>query len=76
MVQDLHTNTSKYGGVKFYIINGRVTTKKIDYISYQGYLMGYEATTGVFIYWNLDQYFDIHISHHVWFDEYNSRIYI
>ena len=33
--------------------------------------MGYAATTGVIIYWNPDQPFVIHISHHVWFDEYN-----
>ena len=38
--------------------------------------MGYAATTGVIIYWKTDQPFVIHRAHHVWFDEYNSRISI
>ena len=38
--------------------------------------MGYAATTGVIIYWKPDQTFVIHRSHHVWFDEYNSRPHI
>ena len=38
--------------------------------------MGYEATTGVIIYCNTYQRFSIHISHHAWFDEYNSRLSI
>ena len=36
--------------------------------------MRYEATTGVIIYCNTDQAFDIHRAHHVWFDEYNFRL--
>ena len=38
--------------------------------------MGYSATTGVILYWKPDQYFIIHGSHHVWFDEYNSCLSI
>ena len=38
--------------------------------------MGYAATTGVILYWKPDQPFIIHRAHHVWFDEYNSRLYI
>ena len=38
--------------------------------------MGYAATTGVILYWKLDQQFIIHRAHHVWFDEYNSRLSI
>ena len=38
--------------------------------------MGYAATTGVILYWKPDQPFTIHRAHHVWFDEYNSRLSI
>ena len=38
--------------------------------------MGYEATSGVILYWNIDQNFVIHRDHHVWFDEYNSSLYV
>ena len=38
--------------------------------------MGYAATTGVILYWKLDQPFIIHRAHHVWFDEYNYRLSI
>ena len=38
--------------------------------------MGYAATKGVILYWKPDQPFIIHRAHHVWFDEYNSRISI
>ena len=38
--------------------------------------MRYADTTGVIIYWNPDYTFLIHISHHVWFNEYNSFISI
>ena len=38
--------------------------------------MEYAATTGVIIYWKPDQPFVIYRAHHVWFDEYNSRIFI
>ena len=38
--------------------------------------MGYAATTGVILYWKPDQSFIIHRAHHVWFDEYNSRLSI
>ena len=38
--------------------------------------MGYAATTGVILYLKPDQSFIIHRSHHVWFDEYNSRLSI
>ena len=38
--------------------------------------MGYADTTGVIIYWNIDQPFLIYIFHHVWFDEYNYHLSI
>ena len=38
--------------------------------------MRYVDTTGVIIYWKPDQPFVIHRAHHVWFDEYNSRLSI
>ena len=38
--------------------------------------MGYSDTKGVILYWKLDQPFIIHRAHHVWFDEYNSRLSI
>ena len=38
--------------------------------------MGYAATTGVILYWKLDQPFIIHRAHHVWFDEYNDPLSI
>ena len=63
-------------GVKVYIINGCVTRNKIDDRSHRGYFVVYVATMGVIIYFNLCQTFVIHISHHVWFDEYNSCLSI
>ena len=62
--------------MRVYIINGRATRKKLDDRSHRGYFMGYAATTGVIIYWKLDQNFIIHRAHHVWFDEYNSSLSI
>ena len=59
-----------------YIINVRVTRNNIDDISHRAYFMGYVATIGVIIYWKPDQHFVIHRAHHVWFDEYNSRVSI
>ena len=38
--------------------------------------MVYAATTGVILYWKLDQSLAIHRSHHVCFDEYNSFLYL
>ena len=35
--------------------------------------MGYADATGVILYWNPDRTFVVHRTHHVWFDEYNSR---
>ena len=66
----------KIWGVRVYIINGRATRNNIDDRSNWGYFMVYEATKGVIIYWKLDQPFVIHRVHHVWFDEYNSCLYI
>ena len=63
-------------GVRVYIINGCVTRNNIYDRSHSGYFMGYADTTGVILYWKLDQPFVIHIAHHVWFDEFNSLIYI
>ena len=57
--------------VRFYIVNGDVTRNKINYRSHSGYFMGYTATIGVILYWNPNQTFVVHRSHHVWFDEYN-----
>ena len=56
------------------MINGRVIRKKIGDISHRGNFMGYVYTTGVILYWSPYQPFSIHIYHHVWFDEYNSRL--
>ena len=60
--------------MRVYIINGRATRNKIDDRSHQGSLMGYEATTGVILYWKPDQTFIIHRAHHVWFDEYRKNL--
>ena len=38
--------------------------------------MGCAGTIGVIIYWKPDQPFIIHIAHHVYFDEFNSRLSI
>ena len=38
--------------------------------------MGYAATTRVILYWNPDHPFFIQRYHHVWFDEYRSRLFI
>ena len=38
--------------------------------------MGYADTKGVILYWKPYQPFIIHRAHHVWFDEYNSRLSI
>ena len=38
--------------------------------------MEYVATTGVILYWNPDQNFVIHGSHHDCLDEYNYRLSI
>ena len=62
----------KIWGVRVYIINGRVTRNNLDDISHRGYFMGYAATTGVILYWKSDQYFVIHRSYHVYFDEYGA----
>ena len=62
--------------MRVYTVNGRVTRKKLDDRSHRGYFMGYAATTGVILYWNTDQPSVVHISHHVWLDEYNSLISI
>ena len=59
-----------------YTINGFVTRKKLDEISHRGYFMVYADTTEVIIYWKPKPDFLIHISHHVWYDEYESRHYI
>ena len=59
-----------------YIINGRVTRNNIYDRSHRGYFMEYEYTTGFILYWKPNQSFVIHRAHHVWFDEYNSRISI
>ena len=62
--------------MRVYTINGSATIKKLDDRSHRGYFMGYAATTVVILYWKPDQPFIIHRAHHVWFDEYNSRLSI
>ena len=62
--------------MRVYIINVRVTRNNIDDVSNRGSFMGYAATTGFILYWKPDQPFVIHRAHHVWFDEYNSRLSI
>ena len=66
----------KVWGVTVYIINGRATRKNLYDRSHRGYFMGYADTTGVILYWKPDQPFIIHRAHHVWFDEYISRLSI
>ena len=62
--------------MRVYIINGRATRKKLDDRSHWGYFMVYAATAVVILYWKPYQPFIIHRAHHVWFDEYNSRLSI
>ena len=38
--------------------------------------MGYADTIGVILYCKPDQTFIIHRAYHIWFDEYNYRLYI
>ena len=38
--------------------------------------MVYAATKGVILYWKPDQPFITHRAHNVWFDEYNSCLFI
>ena len=60
--------------MRLYIIRGIVTGNNLGDISHCGYFLGCADTTGVIIYWKPYQPFVIHRSHHVWFDEYNSRL--
>ena len=76
MEHNLHKTHIKVWGVIVPIINGHVTRNKLGDIPHHGYFMGYADTTGVIIYWKPYQPFVIHRSHHVWFDEYNSRLSI
>ena len=62
--------------MRVYIINGRDTRKKLDNRSHHGYFMVYADTTGVVLYYNPYQTIFIHRNHHVWFDEYNSCLFI
>ena len=62
--------------MRVYIVNGRVTRKKLDDRSHCGYFRVYVATTGFILYWKPDQTFFIHRYHHVCFDKYNSRLSI
>ena len=66
----------KIWGVRVYIINGRVTIKKIDDRSNRGYFVGCASTIEFIIYWKPDQPFVIHRSHHIWYDECNSSLSI
>ena len=43
--------------MRFYIINGYVTRKKLNDRSHCAYLMGYADTKIVILYWKPDQYF-------------------
>ena len=62
--------------MRVYIINGRVTRKNLDDRPHCGYFMGYAATKGVILYWKPYKFIFIQRDHHVWFDEYNSCLYI
>ena len=62
--------------MRVYIINGSATRKKLDYRSHWGYFTGCAATTGVILYWKPDQPCKFYRAHHIWFDEYNSRLSI
>ena len=75
MDQDHHLKI-KIQGLGVYIINGCVTRNKIHDRSYRVYFIGYAATTEVILYWNPEQPFVIHISHHDWFDKHNYRLSI
>ena len=66
----------KIWGVIVYIINGSATRNNLDDRLHRGYFMGYADNAGFIIYWKPDQPFIIHIDHNIWFDEYNSRLYI
>ena len=66
----------KIWGVRVYIINGSAIRNKLDDRSHRCCSMGYAATTGVILYWKLDQPFIIHRAHHFLFDEYNYRLSI
>ena len=66
----------KLWGVIVYIINGRVTRKKIDDISHRSYFVVYASTAGFILHLKSDQHFVIHRYHHVWFDEYNYPLSI
>ena len=61
-------STSKYGALKSKFPNGHITRKKLENKSNQFHFMGYAATTGVILYWKLDQTYFLHLSHHAWFD--------
>ena len=74
--QDIHTKKIKILGVRVYTINGRDTIYKLGDVSHCGYSMEYVDTTGVILYWKLDQLFVTDIDHHVWFYEYNSLLSI
>ena len=54
--------------MRFGIINGRVTRNNLGGKFRYGYFIRYAATTGVILYWKLDQPFVIHGAHHVWCD--------
>ena len=62
--------------MRVYIINGHVTRNNPDDISNHSYFIGYEATTGVILYWNIGHKFFIHRYHHSWFDKYNHPLSI
>ena len=79
MDKEQHTTNTKIWGVIFYIINGRVTRKKLDDISHIGYFMIYASTTGVIIYCNPDQPFIstdtimLGLMHIILFSPYNTN---
>ena len=60
--------------MRVYIINGHATRNNPDDRSHRGYFMGYAATTVIILYWKPDKPFVVLRSHHIWFDEYNSRL--
>ena len=66
----------KIWGMIVYIINRHVTINNLSDRSHWCYFMVYVAHTRDIIYWKINHPFVIHRDHHVWSDEYNSRLSI
>ena len=75
-----HGKIPSYNNIKYGVWESTssmaVLQERILMIDHIAVFMGYEATTGVILYWNLDQTFVIHRSNNVCFDEYNFNLSI